>query len=70
MNHTTTKPMKLYVTDQGDRTVGIWDQTWTIECPFNEKDIDTENLEWFRSEIERIYKEFCDGRIECGYEKK
>lgn len=68
MNNTTINPMKLYVTDQGDRTVGIWEQTWVIECPFNKNDIDEDNLEWFRSEIERLYKEFCDGRIECGYE--
>lgn len=58
--------MKLYITDQGDYSVGIPDTIFEIDVPFEKTD--TENLEWFRKEQLKIYHDFCEGRMGASYD--
>jgi hypothetical protein len=55
--------IKLYVTDQGDPSVGIFAQTYVVDTPFHPDDYDTEEMDWFRKQIEAAYKEFAEGRL-------
>lgn len=57
----------LYITDQGDPSVGMFPCTWTIECPFGKDDYDKEMLEWFRDEQMKIYKEYVEGRVTARF---
>lgn len=59
--------MKLYITDKGDETVGVFGQTWTIEAPF-EYEAESDDCEWFRENILEIYKEFAFGAIVAVYD--
>lgn len=60
----------LIVTDAGDSSVGIYPQSWTVECPFTEKQAreDKEMADWFLEQMKEAYKEFCDGRCSADYE--
>lgn len=51
--------MKLIISSPGDMTVGIFPETWEIDCPFD-MDAGSEILSQFKSQQEEIYKEFCD----------
>ena len=59
--------MKLIVKDCGDRSVGINDIYWDVDCPFDDKD-DKETLEFFRESIINLYAEFAEGRITADFE--
>ena len=59
--------MILTITDEGDPTVGMFPQSWNIECPIEET-ADGVDLIWFREKIIDLYKEFCDGRIIAMYD--
>jgi hypothetical protein len=43
--------------------VGIFPESWIVECPFVKEDIDNDGLELFRKEIADLYSEFADGKI-------
>ena len=64
--------MKLYITDKGDASVGIWPQYWTIEVPFEKDDFDAEdlklNLEEFRKDMLKAYSEYSEGSIYARYD--
>ena len=60
--------MKLIVQDKGDPSVGIFECSWEVECPFSQKDAEPETLEFFREEIRKLYQEFAEGRIVCEYD--
>lgn len=49
--------MKLIISSPGDMTVGIFPETWEIDCPFD-VDAEKKTLEWFRSAQVAIYQEF------------
>lgn len=59
--------MKLIVTDHADPSVGMFQQTWEVDCPFT-SDSDKETLEYFRNQIVSLYKEFGDGYVEAIYD--
>lgn len=60
--------MKLIITSPGDMTVGIFPETWKIDCPF-EMDEGQETLEGFRSAQLKIYQEFdIDIRADYDFE--
>ena len=59
--------MKLYITDRGDPSVGIFPIGWSVDCPFDEK-TEPETLEFFREQIKGIYREFAEGRIVAEYD--
>ena len=67
----TGRKMKLFVTDKGDESVGIFAQTWEVECPFDAGDFDDESVEFFRTEVKRLYSRFVDAPVvaEYDYEK-
>jgi hypothetical protein len=58
--------MKLTISSRGDDTVGIFSQTWEIECPIDETDED-ERRE-FKARMIAIYQEFADDACEAQYE--
>lgn len=59
--------MKLIVTDKGDPSVGIFETSWEIDAPLQSTE-DSESLEFFRSEIIKLYKEFSEGKIIAEYD--
>lgn len=60
--------MKLFVTDHGDPSVGLFSQTWEVDCPFNREDLDGEGLNLFKTDIKKLYKEFANGKVTAEYE--
>lgn len=60
--------MKLIIHSPGDMTVGIFPETWTLDCPFD-MDAGAETLEGFKSAQVAIYQEFdLDIRAEYDFE--
>lgn len=65
---------KLVVIDWGVKDQGILPKRWEVDIPFNipdhknlnEKNL--ENLEFFRKEMQKIYQNFCDGKISLKYD--
>lgn len=67
--------MKLYLTDKGDESVGIFPVTWEVDVPFEKPDPDIilldddfDDLEWFRQQQIDIYKEYCQGKLTAEYD--
>ena len=60
--------MKLYIRESGDESVGIMPSLFEVECPFNKDEQDHENLEWFKSEILKIYAEFSEVKMTAEYD--
>ncbi len=61
--------MIMFITDHGDPSVGIFPQTWTIQCPFCKVDVDEEGLDFFRKEMQKLYGEFSEGGgVTCEYD--
>lgn len=66
------KPAILYVTDNGDPSVGILECGWEVQAPFTKKEVkvgavDKESVEFFRNETINIYKEFAQGQVTAIY---
>ncbi len=59
---------KLTVHDLGDGSVGLYPVSWEVECPFNKEDIGPRELEYFRSKIQHLYREYATGRITSEYD--
>lgn len=60
--------MKLIISSPGDMTVGIFPETWEIDCPFD-MDACSKILLKFKTQQEEIYQEFCDdARAEYDFE--
>lgn len=53
--------MKLFLFDPGDPTVGIFPQTFEIDCPFEREDADANGLEEFRKEIVNLFDTYDVG---------
>jgi hypothetical protein len=51
--------MKLIISSPGDMTVGIFPETWEIDCPF---DMDCQDvvLDTFKKEMQAIYQIYAD----------
>lgn len=61
------KELKLVIEDSGDSSVGIFPQTWVLDCPFlSDEDDDIKIL--FKEKITDIYSEFAEGRIMSYFE--
>lgn len=58
--------MKLFITDYGDHSVGLWGGTYEVDVPFEERDKD--DLDYFRKAISDVYAEFADGGLVCMYD--
>ena len=59
------KKVFLYIEDCGDTSVGIFPQTFTVECPFTEDEVkngivDKESLEFFREKAIALFGEFSE----------
>ena len=59
---------KLFITDKGDVSVGMFPRTWTVEHPFTKDEADKEFLEWFRLHMIGIYSEFSEGNVIAEYD--
>lgn len=60
--------MKLYIDIAGDPSVGIWDQQFSVEAPFEKDDVEKEDLEDFRDAITKLYTEFSGEKVYCSYD--
>lgn len=66
--------MKLFITDKGDPSVGIREITYQVDVPFD-VDINTtedqeDDLEYFKSCMLNVYKEFSQGKLIAEYNFK
>ena len=65
---------KLHIHDAGDPSVGIFPTGWEVDVPIyipNSEELsygDEENLEFFKSKMLEIYKEFAEGRLTAMYD--
>ena len=59
--------MKLIVTDHADPSVGIFTQTWAIECPFDAES-EGEDLEFFKDSIVEVFRNFAFGKVTAEYD--
>tara|TARA_R110000868_G_scaffold12456_7_gene59517 strand:+ start:445 stop:645 length:201 start_codon:yes stop_codon:yes gene_type:complete len=62
--------MKLYIKDEGDPSVGIFPQTYTVETPFTGGHEDKDDMEWFKSRMLDTYREFSEGSLILWYENE
>ena len=62
------KPLKLYVTDLGDPSVGVFRETYEIDCPFYRDYASEEDLNFFKERIKIIYNEFSESRLVLEYD--
>lgn len=60
--------LKLVVTDHGDPSVGIFPQSWEVECPFLMDESAPEEVELFREIILKVYQEFSEGKLSAVYD--
>lgn len=66
--------IKLFITDKGDPSVGIFETGWVVEAPVYIKDTNNisedekEELEFFCEKMIEVYKEFCDGKCIAYYD--
>jgi hypothetical protein len=61
------KPLFLTIFDNGDMSVGISPQSWSVKCPFF-MDEDKEIQEQFREDILNAYKEFSEGKLNSFFD--
>lgn len=67
------KPIKLIITEKGDPSVGIFDQSWEVEFPIlmdPEKltNNDKMELEFFRETAVDLYLNYCEGKCIGEYD--
>lgn len=62
--------MKLYITDEGDPSVGVFSKTYEIDTPFHPDNVYPDDLIWFKRQMETVYKEFAEGRLTMWYENE
>lgn len=50
--------MKIYLTEPGDPTVGIFPAAFEVDCPFEQDTVHPEDLELFRKDIEGLFRSY------------
>ena len=60
--------MKLYISDNGDPSVGIFGTQWEIECPFEKSECEEKDLVVFKNDVEALYAPYCEGRMWSAYD--
>lgn len=68
-----SKPAMLYVTDKADPSVGLFPCGWDVPAPFTKKEVkncavDKELIEFFRTEIIKVYQEYAQGQVVAEYD--
>lgn len=59
--------MLLIVRDHADPSVGMWEQSYKVECPLP-IDADPADLETFKQMTIDLYLEFSFGRVTAKYD--
>ena len=63
----------LIITEGGDSSVGINEQTWVLEAPIYVRDLNNpdkyekDSMNQFREEISKVYSSFCEFNIKAEY---
>jgi benzoyl-CoA reductase/2-hydroxyglutaryl-CoA dehydratase subunit BcrC/BadD/HgdB len=57
----------IQIRDSGDESVGIFPQTWFIECPFTLEDISDSDAVEFANSVHAMYQDFCEGKMRVSY---
>lgn len=60
--------MKLFVTETGDSSAGIFSHTWEISCPFEADEMEKPDLDWFKGQILSAYREFAATKMTAIYD--
>jgi hypothetical protein len=58
--------MKLFITDFADPSVGLFQASYDVVCPFEKEDVHA--LSFFKEEIKKIYSEFAEGKVVAEYD--
>lgn len=60
--------MKLIIIDRADPSVGLFEQRFDIDVPFERGDVEPEDFEFFREGIKNVFCEFNQGKTEAIFE--
>lgn len=60
--------LKLIVRDAGDPSVGIFPTIWEVDAPFSREHDEPKDLNDFRNEVIKLYKEFAEGKLTVLYD--
>lgn len=63
------QPAKLIVIDKGDPSVGIFEHSFEIDCPFF-TNAEQDDLDFFREQMIKMYQEYSEGKIIAYYPHK
>lgn len=55
--------MKLIIENSGDSSVGINDEWFEIQCPFERGDLADEDLQLFKKDMVKLYSNYCNGKV-------
>lgn len=58
--------LKLIIKDHADTSVGIFESTYEIDCPFT-SDADTDMRYYFAKFALSLYAEYAEGKVSCFY---
>ena len=60
--------MKLFIFCNGDESVGLNSSEFSIECPFEQTQVDQQDLKYFRELQENVFGEFLDLKVKGIYD--
>jgi len=60
--------MKLFIFSHGDSSVGLSPYEFTVECPFEIYEVESDVLEWFRDLQLKAFQECLDCYVKAVYD--
>jgi len=55
--------MKLFIFNNGDESVGLNPSEYSIECPFEQNEVEQNDLEYFKELQVNCFSEFLDLKV-------
>ena len=55
--------MKLHIIDEADPSVGLGQEEWVIDCPFELEDVSIEDMLSFRNDALALYEDWAVGNL-------
>ena len=60
--------MKLFIFCNGDESVGLNSSEYLIECPFEQTQVDQQDLDYFKELQENVFGDFLDLKVKGIYD--
>ena len=60
--------MKLFIFCNGDESVGLNSSEYLIECPFEQTQVDQQDLVYFKELQENVFGDFLDLKVKGIYD--